>query len=180
MEEMNTMTVDAVTEEGTAYDTDTTASTTETIEETTEVVDTQTEDYSPKGEKSNRFADYRRKEELRVANERLGTIEKQNKEYTDKIAAYEAKERRLSEILGNYYEGNDLDSIILSLEAQAKGVSVDALKAEMAEQEARQRAKQAQDDELAFFKGFWEKKTLSPLEAEEDPASEKPKTCPPN
>lgn len=158
MEEMNTMTVDAVTEEGTAYDTDTTASTTETIEETTEVVDTQTEDYSQKGEKSNRFADYRRKEELRVANERLGTIEKQNKEYTDKIAAYEAKERRLSEILGSFYEGNDLDSIILSLEAQAKGVSVDALKAEMAENEARQKAKQAQDDELAFFKGFWEKK----------------------
>lgn len=157
MEEMNTMTVDAVTEEGTAYDTDTTASTTETSNETTEVVDTQTEDYSQKGEKSNRFADYRRKEELRVANERLGTVEKQNKEYADRLAAFEANERRLNELLGNYYEGNDLNSKLISMEAQMRGVSIDAIKAEMAEKEARQRAEQAQNDELAYYKSFWEK-----------------------
>lgn len=157
MEEMNTMTVDAVTEEGTAYDTDTTASTTETSNETTEVVDTQTEDYSPKGEKNNRFADYRRKEELRVANERLGTVEKQNKEYADRLAAFEANERRLNELLGNYYEGNDLNSKLISMEAQMRGVSIDAIKAEMAEKEARQRAEQAQNDELAYYKSFWEK-----------------------
>lgn len=158
MEEMNTMTVDAVTEEGTAYDTDTTASTTETSNETTtEVVDTQTEDYSPKGEKNNRFADYRRKEELRMANERLGTVEKQNKEYADRLAAYEANERRLNELLGNYYDGNDLDSKLISMEAQMRGVSIDAIKAEMAEKEARQRAEQAQNDELAYYKSFWEK-----------------------
>ena len=46
MEEMENMTVD-VTEEGTAYDTETAESS--QIEETTEVVDTPTEDNSPKG-----------------------------------------------------------------------------------------------------------------------------------
>jgi hypothetical protein len=157
MEEMYTDVVETVTEEGTAYDTvDTTASTTETTEETTEVVYTPTEDYSPKGEQSNRFADYRRKEELRIANERLGSLTEENKGYAQKIADFEAKERRLNELLGNYYEGNDLDSKILSMEAQMKGISVDALKAEMAQNEARRAAEKAQMDELAYYKGIAE------------------------
>ena len=156
MEEMNNIVTDAVTEEGTAYDTSTETSTTSEIEETTEVVDTQTEDYSPKGEKSNRFADYRRKEELRIANERLGSLTEENKGYAQRIADFEAKERRLNELLGNYYEGNDLDSKILSMEAQMKGISVDALKAEMAQDEARRAAEKAQMDELAYYKGIAE------------------------
>ena len=154
MEEMYESTVETVTEEGTAYDTVDTASTTETTEENTEVVDTQAEDNSPKGQKNSHYAEIRRKEELRMATARLGDIERQNKEYADRIAAFEEREKRLNELLGNYYEGDDLDGKALVLEAQLKGTTVEALRAEMAEKSARQKAEQDKQNELEYYKGI--------------------------
>ena len=154
---MNNIVTDVVTEEGTAYDTNTEASTTgETFEETTDVVDTQAEDNSPKGEKSNRYADFRRKEELRLANEQLGSLRTEKESLAQRIADFEAKERRLNELLGNYYEGNDLDAKMLSIEAQVRGVSVDDLRAEQAKVQEQQKAEQARLDELAYYKSFAE------------------------
>lgn len=156
MEEMNNIVTDVVAEEGTAYDTDTEASTTSEIEETTEVVDTQTEDNSPKGEKNNRYADFRRKEELRMANEQLGSLKSEKESLANRIAAYEEKERRLNQLLGNYYDGDDLDAKMLSIEAQIRGVTIDDLRAEQQQVQAQQQEKQRQLDELAYYKSIAE------------------------
>lgn len=154
MEEMETMAVD-VTEEGTAYDTETAESS--PTEETTEVVDTQTESDSPKGEKSSRFADYRRREEVTRLNTETSDLRAKNSEYEQKIAAYEERERRLNDLLGNYYEGDDLEGRMLTMEAQIKGVSVADLQAQIAADQAQQKAEKDKADELAYYKGIVQK-----------------------
>ena len=154
MEEMENMTVD-VTEEGTAYDTETAESS--ATEETTEVVSPQTEDNSPKGEKSSRFANYRRREELEQLNTETSDLRAKNSEYEQRIAAYEERERRLNDLLGNYYEGADLEGRMLTMEAQIKGVSVADLQAQMAADQAAQKAEKDRADELAYYKGIVQK-----------------------
>lgn len=153
MEEMETMTVD-VTEEGTAYDTDTAESS--QIEETTEVVDTQTEDNSPKGEKSTRFADYRRREEVEKYRTEASDLRAKQTGYEQKIAEYEDRERRLVELLGNYYEGEDLAGKMLNMEAQIKGVSIADLQAQKATEAAQLKAQQEKDSQLAYYKAIAE------------------------
>lgn len=156
MEEMETMTVDVdVAEEGTAYDTET-AESSET-EEATAVVDTPAEDNSPKGEKSSRFANYRRREEMERLNNETSNLRAKNTEYENRIAAMEERERRLNELLGNYYEGDDLEGRMLSMEAQIKGVPIADLQAQRAETAAQMKAEQEKADELAYYKGIVQK-----------------------
>lgn len=153
MEELE-MTMD-VAEEGTAYDTDY-AEESSATEETTEIVDSQAENHSPKGEKSNRFADYRRKEEIERYKSESNSLREKQTEYEQQIASYKAREERLSSLLKNYYDGDDLDAMALNMEAQIKGVSVSDLQAQIEADNQLKAAEQKKADELAYYKGIVE------------------------
>ena len=152
--EENTNIVEAV-ETGGTYDTEVTE-TAETSAEATETMDTQAESNSPKGEKSTRFADYRRREELEQYRTEASDLRAKSSEYEQRIAEFEERERRLNDLLGNYYEGDSIADKMMTLEAQIRGVSIADLKAEREQNEAVQQAERQRDEELAYYKGIAE------------------------
>lgn len=132
----------------------------ETETETTETLETSetnnVEDSTPKGEKSTKFADYRRREELERYRTEVGEYKQKTSDYEQQIADYKDREQRLNDLLSNYYDGDDINSKMLAMEAQIKGVSVDDLQAEIDRNNAEQQAIKERDDELAYYKGIAE------------------------
>ena len=138
-----------------SYDVET-AQPNETSADETAKVDTNAESIAPRGEKSSKFADYRRREELEQYRTQASELQAKTGEYEQEIAGYKERERRLNELLGNYYEGDSIEDKIMTLEAQIRGVSVADIKAEKAQNEAVQRAEKEQADELAYYKSIAE------------------------
>ncbi len=108
-------------------------------------------------EENARFAEIRRRKEYDDLKTRYADKEKS---YDELESTSNAFKDRVKSVLGNYFEAESLEDMLIMAEAQAKGVEVGALKAQMEQTAKEQEERNSLLEQLAYYQDL-EQKTLA-------------------